>query len=114
MREPAAWPTALPVESPEPIVFGAPTIGEEEIDEVVDTLRSGWLGTGPKTKRFEREFAEYVGCEFAVATNSCTAALHLALAGLGVGPGDEVITTPLTFVATANVIEHCGATPVFV
>lgn len=104
----------LPAEPAEPIVFGAPAIGDEEIDEVVDTLRSGWLGTGPKTERFEREFAEYVGCEFAVATNSCTAALHLALAGLGVGPGDEVVTTPLTFVATANVIEHCGAQPVFV
>jgi dTDP-4-amino-4,6-dideoxygalactose transaminase len=98
---------------PEPIIFGAPLVGEEEIAEVVDTLRSGWLGTGPKTKRFEHEFAEYTGWKFAVATNSCTAALHLALAGLGVGPGDEVITTPLTFVATANVIEHCGATPVF-
>jgi dTDP-4-amino-4,6-dideoxygalactose transaminase len=88
-------------------------VGEEEIAEVVDTLRSGWLGTGPKTKRFEQEFAEYVGRRYAVATNSCTAALHLALAALGVGPGDEVVTTPLTFVATANVIEHCGATPVF-
>jgi len=103
----------LPVEVAEPIVFGSPAIGEEEIEEVVDTLRSGWLGTGPKTKRFEREFAEYVGCEYAVATNSCTAALHLALAALGVGPGDEVVTTPLTFVATANVIEHCRATPIF-
>ena len=104
---------ARPQLVPEPIIFGAPLIGEEEIAEVVDTLRSGWLGTGPKTKRFEAEFAEYVGGRHAVATNSCTAALHLALAGLGVGPGDEVITTPLTFVATANVIEHCGATPVF-
>ena len=112
-HETALRSTPLPAEI-DPIVFGAPAIGEEEIDEVVDTLRSGWLGTGPKTKRFEQEFAEYVGCEHAVATNSCTAALHLALAGLGVGPGDEVITTPLTFVATANVIEHCGATPVFV
>jgi len=102
----------VPVEAAEPIVFGAPMIGEEEIDEVVDTLRSGWIGTGPKTKRFEREFADFVGAEYAVATNSCTAALHLALVGLGVGPGDEVVTTPLTFVATANVIEHCGATPV--
>jgi len=104
----------LPLEDSEPIVFGAPMIGEEEINEVVDTLRSGWIGTGPKTKRFEREFADFVGCEYAVATNSCTAALHLALVGLGVGPGDEVVTTPLTFVATANVIEHCGATPVLV
>jgi dTDP-4-amino-4,6-dideoxygalactose transaminase len=102
-----------PVAVPEPVVFGAPFVGEEEIAEVVDTLRSGWLGTGPKTKRFEAEFAEFVGCRHAVATNSCTAALHLALAALDVGPGDEVITTPLTFAATANVIEHCGATPVF-
>jgi len=98
----------------EPIIFGAPFIGEEEIAEVVDTLRSGWLGTGPKTKLFESLFARYVGQEQAVATNSCTAALHLSLDALDVGPGDEVITTPLTFVATANAIEHCGATPVFV
>jgi dTDP-4-amino-4,6-dideoxygalactose transaminase len=110
VRPPRSRPHAVP----EPITFGAPLIGEEEIAEVVDTLRSGWLGTGPKTKRFEEEFAEYTGWRFAIATNSCTAALHLALAGLEVGPGDEVITTPLTFVATANVIEHCGATPVFV
>ena len=103
----------LPAEPAEPIVFGAPLIGEEEIAEVVDTLRSGWIGTGPKTKRFESTFAKFVGSRFAVGTNSCTAALHLALVGLGIGPGDEVITTPLTFVATANVIEHCGATPVF-
>lgn len=114
VRQRALEPLPATLAPDEPIVFGAPAIGEEEIAEVVDTLRSGWLGTGPKTKRFEREFAEYIGCEFAVATNSCTAALHLALAGLGVGPGDEVITTPMTFVASANVIEHCGATPVFV
>jgi dTDP-4-amino-4,6-dideoxygalactose transaminase len=96
-----------------PIVFGAPFIGEEEIAEVVDTLRSGWLGTGPKANQFEMQFARHVGTRFALGTNSGTAALHLALEALGVGPGDEVITTPLTFAATANVIEHCGATPVF-
>jgi dTDP-4-amino-4,6-dideoxygalactose transaminase len=96
-----------------PIIFGRPYIGEEEIAEVVDTLRSGWLGTGPKTKRFEFRFATYVNSSFAIATNSGTAALHLALDALGVGPGDEILTTPLTFVATANVAEHCGATPVF-
>jgi dTDP-4-amino-4,6-dideoxygalactose transaminase len=96
-----------------PIVFGAPVIGEDEIAEVVSTLRSGWIGTGPKTISFEQAFAEYIGAEYALATNSGTAALHLALLGLGVGAGDEVITTPLTFVATANVIEHCGARPVF-
>jgi dTDP-4-amino-4,6-dideoxygalactose transaminase len=96
-----------------PIIFGAPLIAEAEIQEVVDTLRSGWIGSGPKTTRFEQAFAEYVGARYAVATNSCTAALHLGLMGLGVGRGDEVITSPMSFVATANVIEHCGATPVF-
>jgi dTDP-4-amino-4,6-dideoxygalactose transaminase len=97
-----------------PIIFGAPFIGEEEIAEVVHTLRSGWLGTGPKTHQFEFQFADLLQRRHAIGTNSGTAALHLALKGLEVGPGDEVITTPLTFVATANVIEHCGATPVFV
>ncbi len=95
-----------------PIIFGAPQIGEDEIAELVDTLRSGWIGTGPKTTRFEREFADFLGARHAVATSSCTAAMHLALTGLGIGRGDEVITTPMTFVATVNVIEHCGATPV--
>lgn len=93
--------------------FGAPCLGEDEIAEVVDTLRSGWIGTGPKTVRFERAFAEYVGAEHAVAVNSCTAGLFLSLAVLDVGPGDEVITSPLTFCATANVIVHLGARPVF-
>jgi dTDP-4-amino-4,6-dideoxygalactose transaminase len=101
------------VDEAAPIIFGRPDIGEEEIAEVVDTLRSGWIGTGPKTKRFEFQFATYVNSLFAIATNSGTAALHLALDALGVGQGDEVLTTPLTFVATANVAEHCGATPVF-
>jgi dTDP-4-amino-4,6-dideoxygalactose transaminase len=96
-----------------PVIFGAPDISEAEIQEVVDTLRSGWIGTGPKVKQFEAAFADYLGVRHAVATNSGTAALHLSLDAIGVGPGDEVITTPLTFVATANVIEHCGATPVF-
>jgi dTDP-4-amino-4,6-dideoxygalactose transaminase len=100
-------------ESRDPIIFGAPYIGEEEIAEVVSTLRSGWLGTGPKTNQFEMQFADFVGARFALGTNSGTAALHLALEALGVGAGDEVITTPLTFAATANVIEHCGATVVF-
>lgn len=95
------------------VIFGAPDIREPEIAEVVDTLRSGWIGTGPKTRRFEADFAHYLGVRHAVGTNSGTAALHLALLGLGIGPGDEVITTPLTFAATANVIEHCGARPVF-
>lgn len=96
------------------IPFHEPSLGLEEEKEVLDTLRSGWLTTGPKTRRFERQFAEYVGAEHAVALNSCTAALHLALHVHGIGPGDEVITTPITFAATANVIEHVGARPVFV
>jgi dTDP-4-amino-4,6-dideoxygalactose transaminase len=94
--------------------FGAPCLGEEEIAEVVDTLRSGWIGTGPKTQRFEEEFAAYVGAKYAIALNSCTAGLFLSLMALGIGPGDEVITTPMTFAATVNVIEHVGARPVFV
>jgi dTDP-4-amino-4,6-dideoxygalactose transaminase len=99
---------------PEFLVFGRPLIGEEEIAEMVDTLRSGWIGFGPKCQRFEREFADYAGAQFALSVNSATAALHLALLAAEIGPGDEVITTPLTFVATANVIVHVGATPVFV
>ncbi|MBI4572090.1 MAG: DegT/DnrJ/EryC1/StrS family aminotransferase [candidate division NC10 bacterium] len=95
------------------LIFGSPAIGEEEIAEVVATLRSGWLGTGPRVQRFEEDFRVYVGCGHAVALNSCTAGLHLALEVLGIGPGDEVITSPLTFSATANVIVHVGATPVF-
>ncbi|HXF07930.1 MAG TPA: DegT/DnrJ/EryC1/StrS family aminotransferase [Candidatus Acidoferrales bacterium] len=94
------------------LTFGAPLIGEAEIAEVVDSLRSGWLGTGPKTARFERDFAAYKGVDQAVAVNSCTAALHLSLLAAGLGPGDEVITTPLTFCATVNAILHAGATPV--
>jgi len=89
-----------------------PDIGEDEIEEVVDTLRSGWLTAGPKVRRFEESFREYVGSEQAVAVNSCTAGLHLALAACGIGEGDEVITTPLTFAATINVILHQRARPV--
>jgi dTDP-4-amino-4,6-dideoxygalactose transaminase len=96
------------------IIFGSPLIGETEIEEVVASLRSGWIGTGPKVKRFEEMFREYVGAGHAIAVNSCTAALHLALTVSGVGAGDEVITTPMTFCATANAILHTGATPVFV
>ncbi len=95
------------------LVFGKPFIGRQEIAEVVDTLKSGWWGTGPKTEQFERQFASYVGSSYALGVNSATAGLHLALKALGVGPGDEVITTPLTFVSTVNVILHSGATPVF-
>jgi dTDP-4-amino-4,6-dideoxygalactose transaminase len=96
------------------LVFGLPAIGEDEINEVVDTLRSGWIGFGPKCIRFEQEFAAYVGSADAISLNSCTAGLHLALKAAEVGSGDEVITSPLTFAATVNVIEHVGATPIFV
>src|SRR5262245_54374369 len=91
--------------------FGAPVIGEEEIEEVVATLRSGWIGTGPKCWRFESQIAEYVAAKHAVTSSSCTAALHLALVAAGIKPGDEVIVPALTFAATANVVEHVGATP---
>jgi dTDP-4-amino-4,6-dideoxygalactose transaminase len=94
--------------------FSPPFIGEEEIAEVVDSLRSGWITTGPKTKRFEQEFVEFVGAPAALALSSCTAALHTALVAAGIGPGDEVITTPMTFTATVAVIEHVGAKPVLV
>ena len=94
------------------IRFHQPSIGEEEITEVVETLRSGWLTTGPRTARFEREFSALVGAPHAVALSSATAALHLSLAGLEIGPGDEVITTPMTFCATVQAILHVGATPV--
>lgn len=90
--------------------FAPPLIGDEEIQEVFDTLKSGWLTTGPKTRRFADEFSEYTQAPAALTVSSCTAALHLALLSLEIGPGDEVITTPLTFAATANVIEHTGAT----
>jgi len=94
--------------------FALPLITEDEEKEVLDTLRSGWLTTGPKTKIFEEKLKKYTGAKYAVALNSCTGALHLSLLALGIKPGDEVITTPLTFAATANVIVHVGAKPVFV
>jgi dTDP-4-amino-4,6-dideoxygalactose transaminase len=96
-----------------PIPFAPPSIGPEEIAEVVATLESGWLSTGPRVAEFEAAFAQYAGARFAVAVNSCTAALHLSLLASGTTFGDEVITTPLTFCATANAIVHAGATPVF-
>jgi dTDP-4-amino-4,6-dideoxygalactose transaminase len=104
--------TSVPVARREFLLFAPPAVGEEEIAEVADTLRSPWITTGPKTRQFERDFAQYVGARDALALNSCTAALHTALVCLGIGPGDEVITTPLTFAATVNVIEHVGARPV--
>ena len=94
------------------IIFGSPLICKEEIDEVVSTMKSGWLGTGPKVKIFEENFRQYIGAPFALAVNSCTAALHLSLVTLDLKPGDEVITTPMTFCATVNSIIHAGATPV--
>lgn len=101
----------LPVRS-KFLPFGSPCLGTEEIEEVVATLRSGWIGTGPRAERFEKEFAAYVGVDHAVSLSSCTAGLFLSLVALGIGPGDEVITTPLTFAATVNAIEHVGAMPV--
>jgi len=92
--------------------FSIPTIGEEEIDEVVDSLRSGWITTGPKVKRFEESFKGYVGAPFAVPLSSATAGLHLAMLALQLKPGDEVITTPLTFAATVSMIVQGGGTPV--
>ena len=103
----------MPPIVPAPVAFAPPALGPDEIAEVVATLESGWLSTGPRVNRFEQAFARYVGAPHAIALNSCTAALHLSLLASGVGAGDEVVTTPLTFCATANVIVHTGATPVF-
>jgi dTDP-4-amino-4,6-dideoxygalactose transaminase len=94
--------------------FQPPAVGEEEIDAVAETIRSGWLTTGPRAAELERRLADYLEAEHVLAVASGTAALHLSLVALGVGPGDEVITSPITWPATANVIVHCGATPVFV
>src|ERR671935_126806 len=94
--------------------FQPPAIGEEEIAAVADALRSGWLTSGPRAAEFERRMAEYLEAEHVLALASGTAAIHLSLVALGVGPGDEVITSPITWPATANVIVHTGATPVFV
>lgn len=98
---------------PSRVRFAPPDIGLAEIDEVRATLESGWLSTGPRVQQFEREFATYVGATYALAVNSCTAALHLSLIASDVGPQHEVVTTPLTFCATANVVVHTGARPVF-
>jgi len=94
--------------------FHRPDIDLTDIDEIVDSLKSGWLTTGPKVKKFEKQFAEYVGVEHAVAVNSCTAALHLALEAIDLQAGDEVITSTYTFAATAEVVRYFGARPVFV
>lgn len=102
-----------PARAAHAVDFAPPAIGAEEMAEVMATLQSGWLSTGPRVRQFERAFADYVGARHAVAVNSCTAALHLSLIVSGVGAGDEVVTTPLTFCATANTVIHTGATPVF-
>jgi dTDP-4-amino-4,6-dideoxygalactose transaminase len=98
--------------SPDFIVFGAPQIERDEIDEVVRCLESGWIGSGPRVAQFESEFAAYKDHPFAAAVGSCTAAMHLSVIAAGLGEGDEVITTPLTFCATVNAIIHAGAIPV--
>jgi dTDP-4-amino-4,6-dideoxygalactose transaminase len=92
--------------------FSIPTINDDEINEVVDSLRSGWITTGPKVKRFEEDFKAYVGASYAVPLSSATAGLHLVMLALGLGPGDEVITTPMTFAATVSMIVRSGARPV--
>lgn len=94
------------------LIFGQPFIEEEEQDEVLDSMRRGWLGTGPKVAKFESDFRAYKGAPYAAALNSCTAALHLSLLALNLRKGDEVITTPMTFCASVNSIIHAGATPV--
>jgi len=96
------------------LIFGNPIIEQDEIDDVVDSMKSGWLGTGPKVIRFQEAFQGYIGSKHALAVNSWTSGMHLGLIAAGIGPGDEVITTPMTFAASVNVILHSGATPVFV
>jgi dTDP-4-amino-4,6-dideoxygalactose transaminase len=94
--------------------FAQPLISEDAIADVSDSLRNGWITTGPKTKRFEDAFREYIGASHALAVSSCTAGLHIALTALGIGPGDEVIVPTFTFCSTANVVVHLGARPVLV
>jgi len=96
------------------LVFGQPIIEKEEIDEIIHSLKSGWIGTGPKVAQFEADFKEYIGSKYAIAVSSCTAGLHLSVLAMGVNPGDEVIVPTMTFAATANAVVHTGAKPVFV
>jgi dTDP-4-amino-4,6-dideoxygalactose transaminase len=107
-----AWSVDQPVRE-QYLIFGSPQILEDEIDQVVATLRSGWIGTGPGVAAFEEAFRDYIGTPQALAVNSCTAALHLALVAIGLQPGDEVIVPAMTFAATANVVIHAGGVPVF-
>ncbi|MBL8013822.1 MAG: DegT/DnrJ/EryC1/StrS family aminotransferase [Candidatus Omnitrophica bacterium] len=96
------------------MTFGSPKIEQPEIDEVVASMKTGWLGTGPKVKKFEEDFAAFKGAPYAMALNSCTAALHLSMLAIGIKPGDEVLVPTMTFAATANSVIHAGGTPVFV
>jgi dTDP-4-amino-4,6-dideoxygalactose transaminase len=112
-REPLAIDGGRPIRD-QFLVFGAPDIRREEIGAVVRTLKSGWIGTGPRVAEFEDEFRRYLGTAHAVSVSSCTAGLHLSLIALGVKPGDEVIVPSMTFVATANAVVHVGAKPVLV
>lgn len=96
------------------LIFGSPAIENDEIEEVVQSMKSGWIGTGPKVKKFEEMFREFKGVKYAMALNSCTAALHLSLQVIGIQPGDEVIVPTMTFAATANAVIHSGGKPVFV
>ena len=94
------------------LVFGAPLLEDEEVQAVISVLETGWIGTGPLVENFEEEFKKLKGSAFAKACSSCTAALHLSLTSMGVGEGDEVITSAMTFCSTVNAIIHTGATPV--
>jgi len=96
------------------LIFGSPLIEKPEIDEVIDSMKSGWLGTGPKVHKFEEMFKRYKGAKFAIALNSCTAALHLSMLTIGIKEGDEVIVPTMTFSATANAVIHAGGKPIFV
>ena len=96
------------------LVFGSPLIEQQEIDEVVASMKSGWLGTGPKVHRFEEMFKEYKGVKYSMALNSCTAALHLSMIAAGIKRGDEIIVPTMTFAATANAVIHAGGIPIFV
>ncbi len=95
------------------LVFGSPRIEQDEIDEVIDSLKSGWIGTGPKVHKFEEMFREYKGVKHAISLSSCTAALHLSMIAIGIRPGDEVIVPTITFAATANAVIHAGGKPIF-
>ena len=104
----------MPDTEPRKVPIASPVIGEAEVQAVREVLESGWLTQGPRVAAFEKEFAEMHGVKHAIAVTSCTAGLHLALHAMGIGPGDEVIVPAFTWVATANVVVHCGATPIFV